>query len=265
MLSIDSLDRETARSAKAVLTDIDDTLTQHGRMPPEAHAALRDLREAGLIVVPVTGRPAGWCDLIARQWSVDGVVGENGALWFRYDESKHTMQRLYARGAEQRHLDRERLNHIRDEVLAQVPGAAVAADQDYRIADLAIDYCEDVARLSARDVERIVQVFHANGATARVSSIHVNGWFGDHDKLTMTRRALLETFGIDATVDRDRIIFVGDSPNDAPMFAQFPNSVGVANVRAFASSIEHLPRYVTNAPSAKGFVEFAAKLLSLRG
>jgi HAD superfamily hydrolase (TIGR01484 family) len=265
MKPIDSFDRETARSAKAVLTDIDDTLTEHGQMPPEAHAALRDLRGAGLIVVPVTGRPAGWCDLIARQWYVDGVVGENGALWFRYDESKHTMQRLYARDTEQRHLDRKRLNQIRDEVLAQVPGAAVAADQDYRITDLAIDYCEDVTALPARDVERIVSVFQSNGATAKVSSIHVNGWFGDHDKLTMARRALLETFGIDATVDRERVIFVGDSPNDAPMFAQFSNSVGVSNVRAFASSIEHLPRYVTNAPSAKGFVEFAARLLSLRG
>jgi len=264
MLSIDSLDREKARSAKAILTDIDDTLTDHGRMPPEAHAALRDLRAAGLIVVPVTGRPAGWCDLIARQWYVDGVVGENGALWFRYDESRHRMQRLYARGAQQRRLDRKRLDRIRDEVLAQVPGSAVAADQDYRITDLAIDYCEDVARLSTRDVERIVEIFRANGATAKVSSIHVNGWFGAHDKLTMTRQALIETFGIDATADRERIIFVGDSPNDAPMFAQFPNSVGVSNVRAFASTIEHLPRYVTASPSARGFIEFATKLLSLR-
>lgn len=264
MKLIDLFDRAAAQSARVVLTDIDDTLTEHGRLPPEGHAALRALREAGLIVVPVTGRPAGWCDLIARQWYVDGVVGENGALWFRYDDATRTMTRVYARDDAQRRFDRQRLEGIREQVLAQVPGAAVAADQDYRVSDLAIDFCEDVEPLPASDVARIVEIFHANGAVAKVSSIHVNGWYGNHDKLTMTRRALSETFGLDVDVDRHRILFVGDSPNDAPMFAQFPNAVGVANVRAFADSIEHLPGYVTTAPSAHGFVEFATRLLALR-
>jgi len=264
MLPIDALSGETARSARAVLTDIDDTLTEHGRLPPEAHAALRDLRAAGLVVIPVTGRPAGWCDLIARQWYVDGVVGENGALWFRYDEPRRKMVQIYARNAGQRRLDRRRLDQIRDEILAQVPGAALASDQDYRVSDLAIDYCEDVEPLPPRDVERIVEIFRTHGATAKVSSIHINGWLGDHDKLTMSRRALSETFAIDADVDRGVVIFVGDSPNDAPMFAHFPHSVGVANIRGFAGAIEHLPRYVTAAPSAWGFVEFANRLLALR-
>lgn len=264
MLSLDSLDRATARAAKAVLTDIDDTLTDHGRLPAEVHAALRNLQAAGLVVVPVTGRPAGWCDLIARQWYVDGVVGENGALWFRYDVARRKMLSLYSRDLGQRQHDRGRLNRIRDEVFAKVPGTAVASDQDYRISDLAIDYCEDVDPLPVSDVDRIVEIFHAHGATAKVSSIHVNGWFGNHDKLTMARRALAETFGLDVDADRERIFFVGDSPNDAPMFAQFPHAVGVANIRAFESSIEHLPRYVTAAPAASGFVEFAERLLALR-
>src|SRR3569832_210397 len=226
MIHVDSFDRDTAIAAKAVLTDIDDTLTDRGRLPPGAYAALRDLRNAGLLVVPVTGRPAGWCDLIARQWYVDGVVGENGALWFRYDNAKRKMMRLYARDGQQRQIDRRRLDDIRDAVIAQVPGAAVAADQDYRLTDLAIDYCEDVEPLPLGDVARIVEIFEANGATAKVSSIHVNGWFGDHDKVTMTRRALREAFGIDADADREHILFVGDSPNDAPMFEQFPFFVG---------------------------------------
>ena len=264
MLPLDALSASTAKSVRAVLTDIDDTLTEHGRLPPEAHAALRDLRDVGLAVIPVTGRPAGWCDLIARQWYVDGVVGENGALWFRYDETRRKMSQSYARNAEERRKDRLRLDRIRDEILKQVPGAALASDQDYRITDLAIDYCEDVDRLSADDVQRIVAIFHAGGATAKVSSIHVNGWFGDHDKLTTSRKMLSQTFGIDANADRGEIIFIGDSPNDAPMFAHFPNSVGVANVKAFSDSLEHLPRYVTQAPSARGFVEFAGRLLALR-
>src|SRR3569623_803505 len=116
MIPIDSLDRATARAAKAVLTDIDDTLTDHGRLPAEVHAALRDLQSAGLIVVPVTGRPAGWCDLIARQWYVDGVVGENGALWFRYDVARRKMLSLHARDVSQREDDRKRLSDLRDEV-----------------------------------------------------------------------------------------------------------------------------------------------------
>lgn len=266
MLPLEALSGGTARAARAVLTDIDDTLTEHGRLPPEAYAALRDLRAAGLAVIPVTGRPAGWCDLIARQWYVDGVVGENGALWFRYDAARGKMVQVYARETKQRHMDRRRLDHIRDEILAQVPGAALASDQDYRIGDLAIDYCEDVDPLPPSEVQRIVEIFEANGATAKVSSIHVNGWFGDHDKLTMSGRALREilSLNIDFDADREQVLFVGDSPNDAPMFAHFPHSVGVANITAFAGSVEHLPRYVTRAPSAKGFVEFANRVLALR-
>ena len=192
------------------------------------------------------------------------MVGENGALWFRYDAAKRKMLSLFARDLGQRRDDRERLNRIRDDVLETVRGTAVASDQDYRVSDLAIDYCEDVDPLPAKDVERIVEIFRSHGATAKVSSIHVNGWFGNHDKLTMTRRALWATFGLDIDADRARIFFVGDSPNDAPMFKQFPNAVGVANIRSFEDTIEHLPRYVTRAPAAQGFVEFAAKLLALR-
>jgi HAD superfamily hydrolase (TIGR01484 family) len=247
-----------------VLTDIDDTLTEHGRLPPEAHAALRDLRQDGLLVVPVTGRPAGWCDLIARQWYVDGVVGENGALWFRYDEAAGRLIKVFARNEAQRRTDRRQLDLISAEVLKSVPGSAPASDQDYRVSDLAIDYCEDVPRLPAAAVDRIVGIFHAHGAVAKVSSIHVNGWFGAHDKLTTTLSTLQSSFGIDGRADRNQVMFVGDSPNDATMFGHFPNSVGVANIARFASTIEHLPGFVTEAAFGRGFVEFATSLLSLR-
>src|SRR5262249_44430150 len=156
----------------------DDTLTDHGRLPAESYMAMQRLRRAGLVVTPVTGRPAGWCDLIARQWPVDGVVGENGALYFRYLDKEKRMLRRYAKDAAMRAADRVKLDHIRDEVLATVPGAAIAADQAYREADLAIDFCEDVPALPREAVECIVQIFTRHGATAKVSSIHVNGWFG---------------------------------------------------------------------------------------
>jgi HAD superfamily hydrolase (TIGR01484 family) len=247
-----------------VLTDIDDTLTEHGRLPAESYVAMQRLHQAGLVVVPVTGRPAGWCDLIARQWPVDGVIGENGAMYFRYLDSEKRMLRRYAKDAAARASDRLKLDRIRDEVLASVPGSAVASDQAYREADLAIDFCEDVAPLSHEAVQQIVAIFNRHGATAKVSSIHVNGWYGSYDKLTMTRSFFAEALATDMEQARHGIVFAGDSPNDAPMFGHFPNSVGVANVLDFAGELRHKPKYVTKARGAHGFVELAQALLSAR-
>jgi HAD superfamily hydrolase (TIGR01484 family) len=249
---------------EVLLTDIDDTLTEHGRLPAESYLALQRLKRAGLIVVPVTGRPAGWCDLIARQWPVDGVIGENGALYFRYLDGERRMLRQYARDGDTRRADRLKLDRIREEVLASVPGAAVAADQAYREADLAIDFCEDVPALSREAVGRILAIFTSHGATAKVSSIHVNGWYGDYDKLSMTRRFLAEAMGLDMDAKRKAMVFAGDSPNDAPMFGFFPRSVGVANILDFAGDLSHKPAYVTKARGASGFVELADALLAAR-
>src|SRR5690349_21575464 len=169
--------RALLAGVKAVLTDIDDTLTLHGRLPAEAFDALWKLRRAGIKVVPVTGRPAGWCDLIARQWPVDGVVGENGAFWFRYDDTAKRMIRRFMRPDSAWRADRKRLEAVAAEVLRDVPGTALASDQGYRSVDLAIDFSEDVPPLGQDAVKRIVAAFAAAGATAKVSSIHVNAWY----------------------------------------------------------------------------------------
>jgi HAD superfamily hydrolase (TIGR01484 family) len=248
----------------ALLCDIDGTITLDGRLPASAYRALEQLHDAGLLVVPVTGRPAGWCDLIARFWPVAAVVGENGAFYFRYDHAARRMTRRYVRSDAERAHDRERLEAIGADVLRQVPGARLAADQAYREADLAIDWCEDVAPLPPREVQRIVDQLHAHGLTVKVSSIHVNAWFGRYDKLTMARRLLAEQLGIDVDAERDRVAFVGDSPNDEPMFAFFPNSIAVANIAQFADSIEHRPAYVTRGAEGTGFAELARLLLAAR-
>src|SRR5215469_13335357 len=159
-----------AKGVRYVLMDIDDTLTREGKLLASSYTALWTLKEAGLRVIPVTGRPAGWCDLIARQWPVDGVVGENGAMYFRYLDGERRMLRVYARDPAARAADRARLDEIRAAVLAEVPGAAVAADQAYREADLAIDFCEDVPPLPRAAVDRIVEIFVRHGAVAKVSS-----------------------------------------------------------------------------------------------
>lgn len=253
-----------ARSAVAVLTDIDDTLTDDGRLPALAYGALERLRDAGILVIPVTGRPAGWCDLIARQWPVDAVVGENGAFWFRYDDAARRMVRRFARPSHEWQMDRERLERVAARILREVAGTALASDQGYRAVDIAIDFSEDVAPLGREAVARIVAAFEEAGATAKISSIHVNAWYGAHDKLSTSLNLLAEAFGIDGAAERDRIIYVGDSPNDSPMFGFFPNAVGVANVQDFQGQMSALPRYVTPGRSAEGFAELADLLIASR-
>src|SRR6185369_4789948 len=190
-----------ARAAmRGVLADIDDTLSTRGRVTAQAYAAMESLRAAGLLLIPITGRPAGWCDHIARMWPVDAVVGENGALYMRHDDDARRLVRRFADDEPTRRASRSRIAAIGERILAAVPGSALASDQRYRESDLAIDYCEDVAPLPRADVDRIVAMMEAEGLTAKVSSIHVNGWFGGYDKLSMTRRLLVEAFGIDLDV-----------------------------------------------------------------
>lgn len=240
-----------------VYSDIDDTLTTEGLVPALAFDALWRARRAGLSVVLVTGRPAGWCDHIARMWPVSGVIGENGALAFAMREG--SMRRLYA----DRPSDAAaRLDAIRSEVLSEVPGCKVSADQAYREFDLAIDFCEEVEPLDEQAIGQIVAIFERAGATAKVSSIHVNGWFGAFDKLSMCRRYAATLAA--AELDPERATFIGDSPNDEPMFRFFSHSCGVANVRSMAHRMSALPRYVTRARGGEGFAELIAHLLSSR-
>lgn len=246
-----------------VLADIDDTITTDGRLTAEAYAAIERLDESGFRVIPLTGRPAGWCDMIARFWPVSGIVGENGAFAFRYDRASRRMTRLYESSDAERAERQARLAALAPLILRQVPGAAIAADQPYRVADLAIDFCEDVAPLDEDAVRKIVDIFRANGATAKVSSIHVNGWFGAYDKLTMAKRFLAETFG--APLSDEGFAFIGDSPNDEPLFAALPLSVGVANVRPFLAAMAAPPRYITRGKGGEGFAQFADMLIKARG
>ncbi|MFO1080130.1 MAG: HAD-IIB family hydrolase [Reyranellaceae bacterium] len=256
--------RAVLAAVAGVLTDIDDTLSTDGRLTADAYGALQALKTAGLTVVPVTGRPAGWCDHIARFWPVDAVVGENGAFWMWHDRAVGRLRTRFVQDEAVRAEGRRRLAAIREQVLREVPGAGIASDQPYRVADLAIDFREDVAPLPADAIARIVAIFAAHGAQAKVSSIHVNGWFGDYDKLTTSRLMMRELFDIDVAAERERWIFVGDSPNDAPMFGYFPNAVGVANVRGFAARLDHRPRWLTAGRSGEGFIELAETLLAAR-
>ena len=249
------------KKIRYVLADIDDTLTLNGRLPAVVFAAMERLKAAGIRTIPITGRPAGWCDHIARMWPVDGLVGENGAFYFRYDNNQRKMQRRYFKTEAQRKADRQKLEKLKLEILEKIPGCRVSADQAYREADLAIDYCEDVPPLSREAVDQIVHLFEEAGARAKISSIHVNGWFGEYDKLTMTQMLFEEVFKDDLKAVKADVIFIGDSPNDIPMFQFFPHSVGVANILKFKDKIIHEPAWVTQKEGGYGFAEMVDQLL----
>jgi hypothetical protein len=251
-------------AVRAVLTDIDDTLSTAGRIGAEAYSAMQALHDAGLLLVPVTGRPAGWCDHIARMWPVDAVVGENGAFYMLHDAAAGRLRRVFRLSEAERRDHRARLAAVAERVLREVPGCALASDQAYREADVAIDFCEDVPPLPRAEVDRIVALMRDAGLTVKVSSIHVNGWIGDYDKLAMTRELFAREFGIDLDAGREDVVFVGDSPNDSPMFAHFPLSVGVANVARMADRTPELPKYVTERECGPGFAELARRILGAR-
>ena len=261
MRLIKHIPSEVCQNIRGVFFDIDDTVTTDGRLEGSAYLAIEKLKQAGLLTIPITGRPAGWCDLIARFWPVDGVVGENGAFYFAYDRNTLKMRRCYVRSEEQRREDQKKLAKLKKEILQRVPGSAISADQTYREADLAVDFCEDVAPLPNESVLKIKNIFEDSGAVAKISSIHVNGWFGDYDKLSTCQLFVSSQLGFKLSEQREKFIFVGDSPNDEPMFQYFPNAVGVANVQNFINQLQHPPTWVTHQNSGAGFVELVDLLV----
>jgi len=249
---------------RGVLTDIDDTLTTDGVLPDVARRALDDLSAAGILVVAITGRPAGLCEKLLGEWPLAAIVGENGGVWMKRDPATRAIAAHYESDADERARQRADLAAIGARVVAAVPGAALAVDRYRRETDLAIDWAERIAPLPRDDVDRIVAMLRAEGLSTAVSSIHVHGWYGEHDKLATSRRLFAAAFGVDLGAERERYTYVGDAPNDAPMFAFFPHAVGVANLRRFLDRMPAAPAYITQADAGEGFAELARMLIDAR-
>lgn len=264
MKFLEHLQPDQIQKIDAVFFDIDDTFSFHGKILPQAYEALWNLKDTGIRLVPITGRPAGWCDHIARMWPVDAVVGENGAFFFWFDQSTGGLKAHFHDPAPVRKLKRKQLERIRKEILEAVPGAGVASDQNYREADLAIDFCEDVRPLGQEQIHEICRIFEKNGATYKISSIHVNGWFGTYSKLEMTRTMVSRLWQINLDDEKERYVFCGDSPNDEPMFGYFPISIGVNNVLNFKDQLQAKPGFVTQGEGGIGFAQVADHILKNR-
>ena len=247
------------RGVQGVLTDIDDTLTREGRIEPPALQALHDLAAAGWPVIAVTGRPAGWSEPFALAWPVAAIVAENGAVMLRRDGGG--LRRDFVQDERTRSLNFDRLQQCAAAVQAAVPSARLARDSGGRLTDIAVDHSE-FAQLDAPQIDAVLAVMHAHGLRASVSSIHVNGWIGEHDKWSGACWAVRQTQG--RPLDPAAWVYVGDSTNDQRMFEQLPLSVAVANIERFLPQLQVRPAYVTPSERGRGFAELAQRLLAAR-
>ncbi|AOW14783.1 HAD family hydrolase [Hydrogenophaga crassostreae] len=245
-----------------VLTDIDDTLTCEGVIAQEALDALSKLHAAGLPVFAITGRPAGWSEAFSLSWPVNAIVAENGAVALSKGSDGQLVKR-YLQSADARRANFTRLQSVAQAILQALPHVRLATDSPGRETDIAIDHSE-FAHLNPADIERVAGLMRDGGLNATVSSIHINGWIGDHDKLAGARWIVKAHLGRDIDAELAHWVYVGDSTNDARMFGHFPHSVGVANVARFVDQLEHLPRYVAPSERGAGFAEVTHALLSAR-
>jgi HAD superfamily hydrolase (TIGR01484 family) len=242
-----------------VFTDIDDTLTTEGAITADALQALTALKQAGLMVVPITGRPMGWSRDFAQTWPVDALVAENGAAaWLPQADGKP--RAIYQQSEAVRTANWTRMQEVAARIVREVPGAALAQDSAGRETDIAIDPSE-FTLLPTESVAKVVYLMQSMGMTATVSSIHINGWFGSHNKLSGARWIVRTLWGRDLDTELARWVYVGDSTNDQVMFAHFAFSAGVANIRRFESQLSHLPRYITPSERGAGFAELAQQML----
>jgi HAD superfamily hydrolase (TIGR01484 family) len=254
-----------------VFTDIDDTLTTEGIVTGDVLQALEALKAADVHVIPITGRPVGWSEPFALQWPVDAIVPENGAVALirrphpsPLPEGEGTrIVKLYQQDEALRAANFARMQQVAQRIVAEIPGAVLSRDSAGRETDIAIDHSEYV-HLPPACVAQVVRLMQDEGMNATVSSIHINGWYGDHNKLAGARWIVRELFGRELDAEIDRWVYVGDSTNDVLMFEHFPHSVGVANIRQFEAELTHAPRYITPSERGAGFAEVARAILDAR-
>nr|WP_315237017.1 HAD-IIB family hydrolase [uncultured Albidiferax sp.] len=261
------------RGLVGVLTDIDDTLTTDGAITADALQALADLKAAGLAVIAITGRPVGWSEPFACSWPVDAIVAENGAVALlntsqiglqRNQDKRELLSKLYIQDAATRQTNFARMQQVVQRVLAEVPGTRLSEDSPGRETDIAIDHSEFTC-LPPDKIARVVAILRAEGMHATVSSIHINGWFGEHNKWVGARWIVRSLLGRELEAELGRWAYVGDSTNDQLMFATLPHSIGVANVRRFEAELSSKPRYITCGERGAGFAEVAQAILAARG
>ena len=246
---------------KFVLTDVDDTITTNGHLLPSALKSLWDLYEQGIVLIPVTGGSAGWADVYFRQWPIDAVITESGALaWYR----EEGIRKRVDHPSIPRERYREKADRLINRVLTEVPESKLSVDQFSRIYDIAFDYHDEQPFLDQGGVEHIIRICSEEGGSFGVSSIHVNCWFGDYDKLNMVKYLLESVYRLTENDMKHQVAYCGDAPNDSPLFEFFPMSFGVANVLSPDLKMPALPVYCASKKYGEGFSEIVSAILSCR-
>jgi HAD superfamily hydrolase (TIGR01484 family) len=246
-----------------LFTDIDDTLTTDGEVTADALEALGALKAAGLKVVAITGRPVGWSEPFAARWPVDAIVAENGAVALLPEAGRaapRPLTKIYQQDEATRRANFARMQAVLARIEREMPGVKRATDSPGRETDIAIDHSE-FAQLSEAQIATVVALMKSEGMHATVSSIHINGWYGGHNKLEGARWIVRQLWQRDLDAEMAQWVYVGDSTNDQLMFKTFANSVGVANIARFVPQLAHLPRYVTRGERGAGFTEVVRTLL----
>ncbi len=242
-----------------MFTDIDDTLTTEGAITADALQALYDLKAQGLMVIPITGRPVGWSIPFAASWAVNAIVAENGAVALLHDATQNQVNKIYQQDLATRTHNFQEMQRIAKRVLKEIPGTVMSQDSHGRETDIAFDHSE-FHHLTQEKIQQVVALLKAEGMTATVSSIHINAWFGDHNKWHGAQWILKELTGRNLKQELDQWVYVGDSTNDQLMFEHFTHSVGVANIRQFENNLKHFPKYIATQERGAGFAEVQRSL-----
>lgn len=255
MLALSLASNEVFSSVKYVLTDMDETLTFRGRLSSRIYDSIERLQSAGIIVIPVTGAPAGWCDQMVRMWPVGGVIGENGGFFFQRSDNGHSVNRYYW------HTDNQsdilvKLKSIATEIKGKYAWTRLSEDQPFRLTSLAFSLPETVEQ-----IEILLSALNGAGLKTTVNNLWVLGWLGDYDKLITSRHILKTFYKLDESLEQETVFYSGDSENDAPMFEYFTHTLGMNTIRNSLTKIPKLPTWISDSPGGDGFVEGVNKIL----
>lgn len=263
ILPLSAFPKQACQNIHFVLTDVDDTLTLHGRLPVEALQALVELEQAGIQVIPVTGGCAGWSDMLARTLPVSGVITEGGACFIKKNHNGSLEYIFWQDEIQMREQQAQLLTQVAM-VLDAFPDLRLARDQDYRLTDVAIDFAQNVKPPALKEKDQCLTKLLELGFNAKASSIHINVCQTGYNKFKMAKRVLMQHYGLTPNEQRAKVLYIGDAPNDESMFAEFPLSVGVANIREHIPGLIHPPGYISQTPGGLGFAEIAQFLLENR-
>ena len=250
-MPLSPLNQSTLSNIRLIASDVDGTLTHNGKFSTNFISTLLDLQSAGIKVLLVTGRSAGWVSALVNYLPVAGAIAENGGLFLQPNGQQDLLSSIP-------NISRHRilLENTFHQIKQLFPNLQTSTDNHFRITD----WTFDVNDLSANDIQAISSQCQQMGWSFTYSNVQCHIKPPHQDKATGLDAVLNNHF---PELNSQQVLTIGDSPNDEAMFnpAKFPISVGVANVRHYQDKMLHLPKYMTHASEFAGFQELAQLLL----